>query len=378
MTDRRRTRTRGPARSLRRLACAGLLLLGLGRAASGWSGLEAAVALLPQPEGTAALRPIFEYADLAGLRADGDLDDLLAVTLGDAGQALRRPGAIQDSLGVAPESLLRVLHTGPAHRPLLVFWGEENFAATAGQRLVERGFTPEEREGGRLFSRWDDTHLDITTVEPGDPFGFSGQAQRVLGFDDALAGAVRAEDHAALDARHRRGARSVMARAALATTAPMRAGLPPGIEVRQAVALWPEAFLRAESNRRALDSQRPSPARAPGVADGDARLPPFAFALFGAGVLGDTPVLFVAAVYEEQAPAAFAAPVIAEAVRGIATGPGEPASVVHDWVFQGRGLHVAVATVLFGDAPRARASIALRHWMGLVAQEEFVPLDLFH
>jgi len=337
-------------RRLRPLLLAAALLLGATGAGRAWDGLEQAVRLLPQPVDSAALRPIFAYADIAALRRDGAFADLLAVALGEAGEALAEPDALRRSLGVGPESVLRVLHGGAIHRPLTVLWGVPGFAEAAARRLEARGFGSAERDGTRYLARWPDDHLAPETVEPGDPFAFSGQAQRVLSFDEALAGGVLSGPLEALEARRRAGDPSVLARALLATIAPMRAGLPPGIGVLQATAFWPDAFA------------------------GDAGAPPFAFALFAAAALGDTPVLLLAAVYEDGRDAARAAPRIAAALGDVGFGPGEAPSRVIDWVFQGRGLSVAAVTVLFGEAPRARASVALRHWLVQVDRQAFTPL----
>lgn len=367
-------RARRPA-APRCLALALLVLLGMGGAARAWDALDEAIALLPQPvRGGSLTEPFFGYADLARLQQDGDLRDLLTIGWRELFDVLEEPEAMPRLLGVPRQDLRRVLHGGTAVQQLRVLWGGPGFAAAADARLAARGFASTALGGDRLFSRGADRPRDAR-----DPFGFAEGVQHLLGFGTALAGAADAGEMRALHARRQPGAElSALARALRAAVAPIRAGLPQGITVLQAAGFWPDAFQEGESGRHFRDRSRPVRPLPPGATANSPRLPGFGFALFIAAELRGSPVLMVAVAYDTAAQAAFAAPVIAAGVQALGVGDGPPPTRVHDWVFAGNGVHVAAATVLFGAAPRARASTALRRWLELVDLQAFTPLDLLH
>lgn len=362
---------------LRGAAVVVLVATGAGRAAHAWDSLLDAVALLPQPVQASATTPIFGYGDLARLREDGELSRLLTVGWPNLFAALDSPEPMPQFVGVVREGVRRILHAGSPRQPFVIAWGGAGFTAAADERLVARGFSVETLGEDRLYARRPDDHVDVA-ADPRDPFDFGGQPQRLLAFDEALAGAAEVSEMRALHERHLGGERSALARGLLATIAPIRAGLPQGIVVLQAAAFWPDSFLTGESDRRARDPERPVLPLPPGTTAFSRRLPAFAFALFIAAELQGSPVLMVAVAYESAQDAAAAAPVIAAGVQALGTGEGPAPTRVHDWAFAGNGLHVALATVLFGDAPRARASTALRHWLELVDARAFTPLDVFH
>ena len=364
---------------LRRLGLAVLLVLGMARAAPAWDALQEAVALLPQPQDNPGpTMPIFGYADLARLREDGELEQLLVVGWPELFAALEQEEAVPRLLGVPREGLRRILHDSSVQHPFMVVWGGAGFPAAAAERLTARGFAAEPWGADRLFSRWPDDSQEMHSREPFDPFGFGGRPQRLLAFGDAIAGGAEAAAMRALQERRLGGESSALARGMLAAIAAIRGGLPREIRVLQVAAFWPEAFREGESSRRHMDRNRPERPLPPGAEAYSPRLPPLGFALFIAAELRGSPVLIVAAAYESAEQAEFAAPVIAAGVQALGLGEGPPPTRVHDWALAGNGLHVAAATVLFGTAPRARASAALRHWLELVDLQEFTPLDPVH
>jgi hypothetical protein len=367
----------------RRICSACLVLavmLGAGRAFA-WPDLEQAVGLLPDPVVSGGTSRIFEYAHFGRLRAEGDLERVVAQPLGGASEAMFLPEGIIGALGVPPAAIRRGIFAGTLDAPLSILWGEAGFAAGVAPRLRARGFAARPAEGGTVFSLREEGDVDVTRDDARDPFSFGGQPQRLLLAGDRLAGTVTAPGIEGFAARASAplADRPATAQLMADVVATLRQRLPGGIEISQAFAHWPDAFARGETDRRRVDPDYQGQPLPEGAQPDDPRLPPFGFAILASGAQRQVPILLVVLAYDSEADAAAAAPVVAEGLRRFGmVGQGAEAGRALDWVVAGQGFALAGAVVMFPGHPAGHASEWLVRWSDAIQLLRFPPLDLFH
>lgn len=335
--------------------------------------------LAPMPEATtlADTAPLFALARLPPFLRGAD-SGVLAVPLPQAlVQALADPAGVFRATGLRLPLVRHVAAFGEPPRQFLHLLGPPEMDLDMPGVLQRRGFTRSEEAGAPVFAIGNDgSGPAVSRGNAADPFGgMLGMPQRLLlNLGRVLAApdwpGLRASFAALRDPDARNRLSEVLADSLELIERLL--GAPTGAALRQAVGHALPVFAGSAA-RRMLEAL--ARGEAPTGGGGPNDLPVFAAAILGSADLAQGPAAFAAALYDDPDDAAEAAE---EIVRRLAApdqmGSGEVPSGVAAVHGGENGLYAAVAVARF--IRPAPADAALGHWLQLVHQGDFTPLEL--